>query len=837
MSGNNKTVFDLVNKYFSETINGKQYQYILPLTSYIDKKSGEKIFKGAKSDMTKEQHITLKNTGQVEVEYKNKGTGIYKYECSIDKSELLELHMRCIKENLCIIDIDDEKIKLDEIPKIFKDLPYTLSRNKKLPHYFFILDGVEKKNLTEKVLTCTKCLKFCKGDLLAGHVWENPKSILYEFDENVGLPIIHIEEIKQYFDEKTLKKMGYIKDSNNQIKSKKLKEIDDSEESTDENDDTETVINDYNLHKDETDRKLEKLKKISQCYKNERFNSYETWFKFTVAMKNTFGEKGKDLWDELSQKGSSYNRDKNLEHWSNIQIGNSKDKKKLNFGSLVYWAKEDNEELYNEIIKKFININWERLTDNTFADMMYKLYFKDRLIFTYNLKKEVEGYFYNDTYWLEMGKNNSQIKRGYFRKLYSFYIGELQKIKDELDEKKYGEYYKKVLILDSAMTRNNIIKILQDELFVDNIEWNKNKYLFAFNNKIYDLEKGKFTDPHPKQYINYTCGYDYEDYDEIELENAKKVIYDFIDGILDNLTKKEQKNYLMKLLSSFLVQLNKEEKGYFWLGRGRNGKGTLTNLLISCLGRYFGELQIEYYTTYSKGADAPNQNLFNNYYSRILNTSEISDEDMNGDTVKIVLDKFLRITGRDMITARGIHSSDTVSYIPGKILIQTNNLPVFTTIKDNVVERLVIFTFPFTFTDDDKKIACDPSRYKKVNTKLKDLFSTNIYRMAFIEMLFDCYKIYQKEGLKEPESIIKNRDEYIDTSNNFNTWFQEKYQFKEDAENIKLKDVVALYKYENEIQKFELEKAKKSLLNMHGYDNYIKTIKGYVYLKHHVLIN
>ncbi len=157
MSVNNKTVFDLVNKYFSETINGKQYQYILPLISYIDKKSGEKKFRGAKSDLTKEQHIILEDTKKVEVNF-NKGPGIYKYECSFDKSELIELHMRCVKENLCVIDIDDTEVNLEEIPKIFKDLPYTLSRNKKLPHYFFILDGVEKKNLMEKVLTCTNCL-------------------------------------------------------------------------------------------------------------------------------------------------------------------------------------------------------------------------------------------------------------------------------------------------------------------------------------------------------------------------------------------------------------------------------------------------------------------------------------------------------------------------------------------------------------------------------------------------------------------------------------------------------------------------------------------------------
>ena len=52
-----------------------------------------------------------------------------------------------------------------------------------------------------------------------------------------------------------------------------------------------------------------------------------------------------------------------------------------------------------------------------------------------------------------------------------------------MNEKQYAEYYKKILQLDSAYTRNNVVKILQEEHQKTNIEWNTKKHLFAFNIK------------------------------------------------------------------------------------------------------------------------------------------------------------------------------------------------------------------------------------------------------------------------------------------------------------------------------------------------------------------
>jgi hypothetical protein len=59
-----------------------------------------------------------------------------------------------------------------------------------------------------------------------------------------------------------------------------------------------------------------------------------------------------------------------------------------------------------------------------------------------------------------------------------------------------------------------------------------------------------------------------EDFDNIE--TVKEDIIKIFRSIVKN---EEEYIYFMKTIASFLIQNNIEEKAYFWLGQGRNGKG------------------------------------------------------------------------------------------------------------------------------------------------------------------------------------------------------------------------------------------------------------------------
>ena len=49
------------------------------------------------------------------------------------------------------------------------------------------------------------------------------------------------------------------------------------------------------------------------------------------------------------------------------------------------------------------------------------------------------------------------------------------------------------------------------------VQWNLNKDLYIFEDKVYDLQKGVFSEPNTKDYMNLLCG---KKYDIDILENS-----------------------------------------------------------------------------------------------------------------------------------------------------------------------------------------------------------------------------------------------------------------------------------------------------------------------------
>ena len=106
----------------------------------------------------------------------------------------LELRLRFTDAIVCI-DVDGHKengdITLDQFWKIeglrefFKSCPYTLSRKKKLPHFFVKLDDLDKVHNSY-----IDCFNIFKGDILINHVWEKKDTELFNYNNNVAMRIV-----------------------------------------------------------------------------------------------------------------------------------------------------------------------------------------------------------------------------------------------------------------------------------------------------------------------------------------------------------------------------------------------------------------------------------------------------------------------------------------------------------------------------------------------------------------------------------------------------------------------------------------------------------------------
>ena len=215
---------------------------------------------------------------------------------------------------------------------------------------------------------------------------------------------------------------------------------------------------------------------------------------------------------------------------------------------------------------------------------------------------------FNGVYWEELSLHNAELQKDKFDQLYEWYCTKLSIERFELPKDLYLKLKSILKTLNSYNTRSAIIKIFKTDNYKSIVEWNLNKNLFIFEDAVYNLLKGEFTEPDPEDHMNLSCGKKYNiDVDPDIIEKAKVEIILFLKGIVNDCDYE----FFLKQMASFLKQENKEEKAYFWLGKGRNGNGTTTDVLRNMLGSYWGELNMEYYINQNTGVDRPNQNLFN----------------------------------------------------------------------------------------------------------------------------------------------------------------------------------------------------------------------------------
>ena len=138
-----------------------------------------------------------------------------------------------------------------------------------------------------------------------------------------------------------------------------------------------------------------------------------------------------------------------------------------------------------------------------------------------------------------------------------------------------------------------------------------------------------------------------------------------IDGYFST---KETSRWFKKHLGSMISDGNKEEKGYFWVGNGRNGKGTLDNLLIKCLGDYYHKLPNEFFTVAEKDSGGPEPEILSMKNRRLCMTHEPKG------SAKYLTSKFKTNTGNDPMSARPMYSGIIEQFqTKHKTIIQTNH--------------------------------------------------------------------------------------------------------------------------------------------------------------------
>ena len=269
--------------------------------------------------------------------------------------------------------------------------------------------------------------------------------------------------------------------------------------------------------------------------------------------------------------------------------------------------------------------------------------------------------------------------------------------------------------------------------------------LFAFLDKVVNLDTGIVTDIEPEDYISITTGYNYPTVsNSIVNSDIKKFLYSLFEN-------DEMVQFEIDKLSYALHGNKKHEIFIIETGEGRNGKGTKTKIVKNSFGNYYKSVPISLFTQSSDKKDSALPALVACKGMRYMECQEPEAKDkLNTGAIK-------EVTGRDIITCRALYGNSVYFVIQALLVIQANSVPKYNKYDNAIKLRNVIQPFPFIFVSNDKTDLKDNERYG--DTNIKNKVSSNEWRDELILILLKNYQVIKDNATFHIPHMIKERTE------------------------------------------------------------------------------
>lgn len=336
-----------------------------------------------------------------------------------------------------------------------------------------------------------------------------------------------------------------------------------------------------------------------------------------------------------------------------------------------------------------------------------------------------------------------------------------------LPDDKRQSYIKYAAGMMNYRNRNVMINDAKDLNFFENIELDKDDFLLNCNNCVLDLsgDQPKSLEHNADLLLSKICNANYNPAANCTL--WEKTIGEIMQGDTAKI------KYLQKMSGRFLTGDTSEEEFYIFFGATtRNGKSTITELLLYLLGDYATTISPESLAIKAnKDSRTASPDIAKLAGTRLVVASE--------PPRRMLFDSSLvkTLTGRDSISARFLHENEFQFKPKFKLILNSNYLPV---INDKTVfssNRVKVIPFERHFTE------------KEQNKHLKEQLQQEID--GILNWCIKGLYMYRKEGLEPPTVVQSATHEYSEDSDKIGKFISE-CLVKSD-QNLAAKDVYEKY--------------------------------------------
>jgi P4 family phage/plasmid primase-like protien len=513
---------------------------------------------------------------------------------------------------------------------------------------------------------------------------------------------------------------------------------------------------------------LEQIKKLVDILKPERCDSYHDWIRLGWCLRN-IDHRLLEKWVEFSKKSPKYVDGECQKYWNRMKESG------LGVGTLHMWAKTDSPDAYKLVVRSELKNLMYQSTTGTHHDIakvvqhMFKYEFvcasiKSRCWYEFRSHRWQVS---DSGYGLRM-RISDDVWREYHQAAIEYHTAAMH-ADGPTDQSRFQELAKKMneiaIKLRTTSFKENLMKECSELFYIEKFEerLDSNVHLIGFNNGVYDLEAMEFREGRPEDYISFTTGNDFVEYDPTHPYITAINTY-----LAQVLTKPQVREYVMKLFASFLTGQIKEQKFHIWTGSGSNSKSKLVELFEKGFGDYCCKFPITLLTQKRAASNAATTELARAKGKRFGCLQEPSEDE------RINIGLMKELSGGDKILARAIYK-EPVEFKPQfKMLLLCNQLPHVPSDDGGTWRRIRVVEFTSKFVEY-------PSAENEFPIDLELSDKLEAWKSHFMALLLQYYKRYVDEGIQEPQEVLKCTSDYKSQNDYYNRFLQEYVEQKDSA--------------------------------------------------------
>jgi putative DNA primase/helicase len=305
---------------------------------------------------------------------------------------------------------------------------------------------------------------------------------------------------------------------------------------------------------------------------------------------------------------------------------------------------------------------------------------------------------------------------------------------------------RRIRLLQGAHRKKNVLKLAaagHNSLAITGEEWDQNPWVLCCKNGVIDLQNGNIRTANQKDYIKKFAPTEWQGI-SFSAPTWEKSLEQIFDGNKDLIA------YVHRLFGYAITGLSTEHILPIFYGQGRNGKGTLLEILRYVLGPLAGPIQAEMLLdqTRLRSSSSPSPDIMALRGRRIGWASE-SDKGR-----RLKADKVKWLVGGDTLVGRQPFAKHQIEFRPTHTLfLITNSKPKADPDDYALFQRIHLIPFTLSFIDnptEPNERQRDPYLLERLKTEAPGILAW---------LVRGCLE-WQRQGLNPPPIVKEATEQY-----------------------------------------------------------------------------